>query len=160
VPIRGWLADLGLLGEAITVGRRFGEHSLVELARLAVFVEHAVYTPHSLALVPGGLRFLFRNPPLRLGAFDAVRLTLDGSPVPSGSAWVDVGGAGKPRRLSEVTRDAPLELLPGVATEFRADLAAKLAPGSEHVVRLDLHSVAIPPAVWVQFRDRLEGPAR
>lgn len=153
-PVR---TDLGLLDQGIEVGLQYGVHSLVELARMAEMLLHSVYEPGSLRREDGRATFTLRNPPLRMGAFRAIELFWDGVPVPPGSVTIASSGE-PPRPLEGVDREHPVTIPVGRRTVVR--MGAVEADAHPHVVRLELHSVAIPPTVWYEFRDVLhEGKA-
>jgi hypothetical protein len=154
VTARSFRLDLALLREGIEVGWEFGAHSLVELARVAEYIEREVYTAGSLVGGPGGLKFRLGNPPLRLGAFHRLVVSVDGVIVPPRSATVSVGG-GAPRALDSVSRSEPVELLPGRGAAFTVRPETPVPVGALTTVRLELHNVAIPPRVWLEIRDRV-----
>lgn len=146
---------LSLVRQGISLERAFGLHSLESLARIAEVVEESVYEAGSLERTDQGLRFALSNPPLRLGAFRAVRLFLDRQPVAPSGVRFRAGPGEAWRAASTVSRENPLVLVPGRRVEFAADSSAR-APGSVNV-RLELESVAVPPLVWFEFEDTPRG---
>lgn len=152
---RGLRIDLRLAGEAATLGIGFGGRTLLELARIAEYIERSVYVPGSFVRRPGGFRFHLANPPLRLGAFGAAEIHRDGVSLPSDRLWVQPGPSEPWRALSTLSRSAPLVLAPGRPVAFEARGGPELVEGRSYSVRLTLHSVAIPPPVWIEFRERI-----
>jgi hypothetical protein len=151
--------NLALAREGLQVGLAFGVSSLFELVRTARYIEQNVYAKGSLRQRPDGFRFLLHNPPLRLGAFRSVTLRMDGVEAPPESVMLQSGADGEPRPLSEITAQHPVELLPGLPIEFRVRQHPPPDVGGTHTFRLELRNVAIPPAVWMEFRDRIQpGP--
>ncbi len=149
-----FVAVLSLARQGLSVGVEFGAHSLEALVGIAETVEESVYERGSLAGTDGGIAFALTNPPLRTGAFGEVRLRLDGTPVASDALRVRTAAAPVWRTASSVSARAPLELAAGVRTEFAVDDGRGRCDG-ELTVRLELKSVAIPPLVWFEFRDRV-----
>ena len=147
------MVDFGLLRDGLQIGRRYGFRSLEELARIALFMESAIYEPKSLQSVPGGVRFALRNPPLRMGAFSGLSLLWDGVPVPPNACSVRPAAAGVPVRFSDVGPAAPVVLPVGERVEFRAEMAPP-TPGP-HTAFLELQSLAIPPKVWFRVTDQV-----
>ncbi len=145
---------LSLLRQGIALDLEFGTRSLESLVRLAETVEESVYVPGSLVTGPYGLRFALENPPLRTGAFRALRARVNGAAVPPGSVRFRPAGTDTWRDAGGLDRDHPLELTPGARTEF--ELALAPPPTGEVTVRLEFENVAIPPLVWFEFRE----PAR
>lgn len=141
---------LALLRQGLAVELEFGTHSLEALLGVAETVERSVLDPDSLVRTAEGLEFTLANPPLRLGAFHAARVLLDGAAVPSDRLRLRVGEPGPWRTATSLSEVAPLVLLPGVPTRFAVD-GARPAAGRRLAVRLELESVAIPPKVWVEF---------
>ena len=146
-------AVLLLARQGFSVGVEFGAHSLEALVGIAETVEESVYEAGSLAGTATGIAFALANPPLRTGAFGEVRLRIDGAPVPSDALRVRTAMAPDWRTASTVSALSPLELAAGVRTEFAVDGDWGPSDG-ELTVRLELTSVAIPPLVWFEFRDR------
>jgi hypothetical protein len=158
---RGLGFDLQLAREGLLLGWHFGARSVGELARIASYIESSVYDRGSLSRWEDGIRFRLTNPPLRLGAFDRASLWVNGQVVPGDhiATWGDEGH--ERRLLSEISGARPLALLPGHPTHFQVRLEPPPAWGTRLVVRLELHNIAIPPPVWLQFRDRVgRGNAR
>jgi hypothetical protein len=147
--------DVSLLKDGLTIGWQFGTRSLEQLVRVAQFLEHCVYEPGTLSRTPDGVAFTLHNPPLRMGAFSAVRLYWDGSPVPSSGARVLLEGETEGRSLQEIDAARPLTFVSGRRTEFRM-VVPPPAPG-DHRVRLELQSLAVPPLVWFEFHDPVAG---
>ncbi len=151
---------LSLLRQGLSLELGFGTHSLEALLWIAETVEEAVYHSGSLVRTPTGVAFRLRNPPLRVGAFHALRARLDGGDVPSDRLRFRHGEGEAWRTAASLSGDAPLVLLPGRPVEFAVDVAP--APASrEPRIRLEFESVAIPPLVWLEFSDvlRTERPA-
>lgn len=145
---------LSLLRQGISVEREFGTHSLEALLSVAELVEESVYERGSLMRVPSGITFRMNNPPLRTGAFSALRIAVDGQWVSAHGARVRHGAGASWRPLSEISREAPLELRPGESAEFSVDVS--IPPRTPRLtVRLELQSTTIPPLVWFEFRDAL-----
>ncbi len=152
---RGLGLDLQLAREGLLVGWHFGARSLGELVRIASYIETSVYERGSLRRTADGIRFRLTNPPLRLGAFDRATLWVDGAPIAPDRVEAVPAGAPEAHRFSDLSAERPLLLLPGRATDFRARLDPP-PPGGRHLtLRMELHNVAIPPPVWLQFRDRV-----
>ncbi|MCI4349978.1 MAG: hypothetical protein L3K15_00455 [Thermoplasmata archaeon] len=146
--------DFAILRQGLLVGWEFGLKSLEDLGAFAELLQHSVYESGSLTHVPGGLGFVFRNPPLRMGAFSAIRIFLDGERHPDASAWVHPGGVPRAIPLAEIGPDAPVVIPVGQRTHFLLTDVGTIAAG-RHKVRLELQSVAIPPLVWFEFEDDL-----
>lgn len=142
---------LSLLRQALELDVEFGTHSIESMVRIAEVVERSVYAAGSLRATPSGVRFVLENPPLRLGAFGAVRVRVDGAWIPPARTRLRTEGTTAWRTAQDVDRERPIVLLPGVPTEFEVDLNER--PGRELMVRLELESVAIPPLVWFEFRE-------
>ncbi|MCI4330329.1 MAG: hypothetical protein L3K19_00575 [Thermoplasmata archaeon] len=150
-------ADLSLLDQGISLGIGYGFHAVVELARLGELLLHSVYEPGSLRIEGGRAAFTLRNPPLRMGAFSAVRVLWDGTEIPAGQVTVVPDGL-PPRPSAEVDRDRPLTIPVGARCEFLLHPTA--GDSHRHRIRLELQSIAIPPKVWFEFSDvLLPGPA-
>lgn len=145
--------DLSLVLEGLRIAHEYGFGSLEEMARVALFLERSVYEPQSLRTAPGGVTFALRNPPLRMGAFQAVDLFWDGRLLSRDKCTVRRDDGSAARRFPEISRAAPLQLEPGCRTEFVAEIGV---PGhGAHSVQLELRSVAIPPTVWFQVSDHV-----
>jgi hypothetical protein len=148
-----------LAGEVVRLESEFGARSIESLLWIATTVEASVYVPRSLTRTPTGLAWAIANPPLRVGAFSEVRILIDGAPVPKDRVRLRTGPARPWRSSSELSEDRPLELQGGVGVEFEADGSVIDARGPR-VVRMEFQSVAIPPLVWLEIRDRLrEAPS-
>ncbi|MCI4348876.1 MAG: hypothetical protein L3J93_01475 [Thermoplasmata archaeon] len=145
--------DLSILRQGFSIGREFGFASLEEFARLGSFLEHAFYEPGSLAADPPGFSFRLANPPLRLGAFSAIRLRWDGALVPPERAAISVGASHPPRSFAEIDADHPLLLSFG--GPIRISVQAEPQRPGLHRLRLELQSLAIPPLVWIEITDHL-----
>lgn len=154
--LRVW-ADLGLVRQGISIGWRFGADALEEMGRVAELLERSVYEAGSLHRAPGGVAFTWRNPPLRMGAFRSVRATVDGAEADAARATVWPGRAGTPVPFRSVTPERPLVLPIGERTDFFLPVDGRVS--SRPTVRVELRSVAIPPLVWYEFRERLTGAA-
>lgn len=146
--------DLSLARQGLSVGWEFGLRSLEDLGAFAELLQHSVYEAGSLRRVPGGIGFVFRNPPLRMGAFSAIRVFIDGQRHPDECAWVHPAGLPRALGFQEVRVDAPLVVPVGQRTRFFLTGTDGLSAGS-HEIRLELQSVAIPPVVWFSFDDTL-----
>lgn len=146
--------DLSLLKEGLSLGWSFGLGSLEELARNAERLEREIYLAGSLEPTARGIRFRLGNPPLRLGAFSAIRLWFDGRPVPPPDARVATDRRPEFRPLSAIGPADPLELDTGEGSRFEIDLPGSPSPGP-HRVRIEWQSVAIPPVVWLEFVDEV-----
>jgi hypothetical protein len=145
---------LSLLRQGLSLEREFGTHSLEAMLWVAETVEASVYEAGSLRLGPDGLSFALASPPLRVGAFATVRLSVNGAPVDPERVRLRTERAPEWRTSSDLDADRPVHLAPGERAEFLL-LEPTVVVGSETTVRLDLTSVAIPPLVWVEFRDRV-----
>lgn len=141
-----------LARQGLELGIEYGPHSLEALLWVAETIEESVYCAGSLARDGDGIRFSLHNPPLRAGAFSSVRLLVDGRPVAPDRLRLRTGMRGAWRSAGSVTPAAPIDLRAGVPVEFVAGLPPP-APGSSATVRLELECPAIPPLVWVEFRD-------
>ncbi|MCI4319638.1 MAG: hypothetical protein L3J87_01190 [Thermoplasmata archaeon] len=146
--------DLSLVRQGLSVGWEFGLRSLEDLGSFGEMLQHSVYEAGSFRRVPGGVGFVFRNPPLRMGAFSAVRLFLDGQRHPDACAWVHPAGVARAIGFPEVGVETPLVIPVGQRTHFFLSGTEALRDGA-HEIRLELQSVAIPPVVWFSFDDEL-----
>lgn len=143
---------LRLVGDALRLEAEFGTHSIEMLAWIASTVEASVYLPSSMVRTPSGFRFSLANPPLRIGAFSALRVGVDGSTVPADQVRLRAGPGTPWRGSGELSPAHPLELEAGTRTEI--DVQWPGVDGHRSVqVRLELQSVAIPPLVWLEIRD-------
>jgi hypothetical protein len=143
--------DLRLVRDGVRVAFDFGVPTLTGLVAVAELLGHDVYEVGSLQRTTEGVRFLLRNPPLRMGAFSGLKLFVEGQPIPPPDAQVIPGGADRPVRFSEIDRAHPVTLPIGQRTAFHLRLAS-IPSGPLHL-RLELQSVAIPPLVWLEFTD-------
>jgi hypothetical protein len=150
--------DLFALREALSIGWSFGLGSLEELIRSAVALETGIYAKGSLRATATGVAIPLRNPPLRIGAFRAVRVFWDGAPIALDRARVATDRRPAHRRLADLTEAEPLELAVGEGSRYEIDLDRPPAAG-DHRVRLEWESVAVPPLVWLELRDEVAGPA-
>jgi hypothetical protein len=152
--------DLQLFRQGLTIGRGFGLHSLQEMARVALYLESAIYDRGSLRAVPDGVTFALNSPPLRMGAFQRVSLAWDRNPLAPADCTVRPVDRAVPVRFDAIDRARPLVLPAGRRVEFAARMEPP--PSGAHTVRLELESVAIPPTVWFEVTDRVrpfsEGP--
>jgi len=146
---------LSLVREGIALEVGFGTRSVEAFLWVAQTIEDSVVAPGSLTVGGGVARFELTNPPLRMGAFGAVRATIDGRAVPPEQLRFRPGPGHAWRGAPTVSPSEPLELVPGRSTEFAID-DARLAPGAKVTIRLELESVAIPPLVWVEFSERVQ----
>lgn len=143
---------LSLLRQGITIELGYGLRALEALLAIAEAVEDAVYESGSLRRIPGGLAFALDNPPLRVGAFDQVKVLIDDGPAAPEAVRLRKGPGTDWRTAADVTAESPFEWRPGERTEFEVILPA---PAEEHriCVRVELRSVAIPPIVWCEIRE-------
>jgi hypothetical protein len=153
----GSVVSLVRQGLALEIG--FGTHSVEALLWVAETVEEAVYAPGALVLADGVLSFRLTNPPLRVGAFSALRLAVDGRPAAPTQLRFRPGPGSPWRIAASLSRQAPLELVPGRATEFAVDGVGEI-PSRRATLRLEFESVAIPPLVWVEFTDEVRREPR
>lgn len=151
--VRQLRGDVALLRSAISLVREFGLHSAERLGHVAEFLERSVYAPGSLHAEPGGVGFTLLNPPLRVGAFSALRAAWDGRPVPPERAFVRMEGHAVERPFADIVAGRPVELRPGQPARFRLE-GVSTGPG-RHRVRLELQSIAVPPLVWFEFSDSI-----
>ena len=143
---------LALVGQGLRLGVEFGTHSLEALLWVAETVEESVYEPRSLVRRPDGIAFALDNPPLRVGAFAAITVSVNGAVVPGDAVLFRAGRETEWRPASRVTSSEPLFLGPGTRTEFR--LRGDFGSGdAELTVHLELHEPAIPPRVWFEFTE-------
>jgi hypothetical protein len=141
------------MADAVKIAHEYGFRSLEELTRIAVILQAAIYESHSLRTIPGGVRFALHNPPLRMGAFSGMALQWDEHPVPAEACTVRPAASSAPVRFSDIGRNSPVVLPPGERVEFTAQVPT---PSSgTHTARLELRSLAIPPAVWFRLTDRV-----
>lgn len=143
---------LSFLRQGLSVGLEFGTHSLEAMIAVAETVENSIYEHGSLAIVPAGLSFSLLNPPLRMGAFSAIRIFVDAREVPAGRIRLRGGPGQAWHTASEITGVAPWGLRPGDRTDFILDVDG-LSPGVAVTIRLELDCVAIPPLVWLEFSE-------
>ena len=143
--------DLSLLRQGIEVAVGFGVRSLEGLVSTAELLESSVYEAGSLRRTPGGLSFTLLNPPLRMGAFRGAAVLWNGVQVPSGSVTLRFADGSPDRRLDGIDREHPVVLPVGIRTVVELDGVAPVE-GAQRV-RLELHSLAIPPRVWLEFTD-------
>lgn len=148
--------DLSLLRQGVDVAIGFGVRSLGGLVSVAELLESSVYERGSLTATPSGFSFTFLNPPLRMGAFSALRLSWNGARVPPEDAQVRTTGSAQPRSFASVDRAHPFVLPVGARTHFEVHLP-RAEPGTQRV-RLELESVAIPPLVWFEFAEVARSP--
>jgi hypothetical protein len=151
---------LSLARQGLSLAMAFGVQSIASLIFVARTVEESVFMPRSFVRTPSGFRFALANPPLRTGGFSSLRLFVDGTALPPEHVRLRPGPDQAWRTSSSLGSDQPLELQAGTHTEFEADcsLGPKLRPVT---VRLELQNVAIPPLVWLEFRQVLrEAPSR
>lgn len=141
-----------LLRQGVTLGVDYGSRSVETLLSVAETVEGSVYEMGSLRVSKGDLEFRLANPPLRVGAFRQVRAVVDGVPVAPDATRFRVGAGTGWRSADVLDPDHPLELRPGVPTEFLLAGVGRPGRGPVHL-RLEFESVAIPPLVWCEFSD-------
>ena len=145
--------DVSLLRQGIALVAEFGLRSAERLGHVAEFLERSVYLPGSLSSTATGASFVLLNPPLRIGAFSALRLFWDGEPVSQGRVYLQRAGDPLEQAFSDFSRDQPVALVAGQRLRFRVDLGG--AVRGSHRVRLELFNVAIPPKVWFEFSDEV-----
>ena len=145
---------LSLLRQGLSVEFEFGTHSLEAMLWVAETVERAVYREGSLRATAGGLAFTLGNPPLRMGSFSRLRAEVDGVPVRDDDLRVRVEPDLAWRSAASVSVERPLTWVPGARGDFEVTRPGA-AEGRETRVRLELESMAIPPTVWLEFRDRV-----
>ncbi len=149
---RGVAAWLSLAHQAVSLEVEFGRHALEALVGIAETVEESVYEPGSLLGTSRGVAFALSNPPLRAGAFAAVRVELNGIRVPPTALSLRPGEGQPWTSSSRISPASPFEFHPGRRTEVRVEpLPAPI--GGTVRVRLELESAAIPPLVWFEFHD-------
>ncbi len=142
--------DLSVLRQGVSLGSEFGWEALAEFTRIGEFLEKSIYREGSLRLDrEGKISLVLDNPPLRVGAFLGAYLSLDGVELPPEDSWCVDERFGRLRPLSSLSRADPLILRPGESTTFSAKPPGPCGSGV-HTVRLTLHSVAIPPPVWLE----------
>ena len=148
---------LSLVRQGIALEVGFGTRSLEALVDLAETVEQSVYAAGSLVRTETGLAFLLANPPLRVGAFRALRASVNAQVVAPDRLRFRPGAGTAWRTAATLGPERPLLLEPGRATEL--DLGGvEVPPSGRARVRLELESVAIPPLVWVEFDDEVGSP--
>ncbi|MCI4337177.1 MAG: hypothetical protein L3K17_08335, partial [Thermoplasmata archaeon] len=127
-----------------------------QMTRVVDLLEHSVYEHGSLRLEGDRISFTLRNPPLRTGAFESIRLLWDGTVVAPATASL-AAGSQSPQYLGSISRNAPISLPVGRRSVFSFPRIGEI--NGEHAVRLELQSVAIPPRVWFEFSDHVQLPA-
>ncbi|HTP54614.1 MAG TPA: hypothetical protein VML94_06635 [Thermoplasmata archaeon] len=143
---------LSVARQGLQLGIEYGPHSVEALLWIAETVEESVYRVGSLRGDGQGIRFTLGNPPLRSGAFSAVRLLWNGVPVDPAAVQLCPGGSASWRTAASLSPGDPIELHTGEPIEVAA--AVGLAPvGASVDLRLELECPAIPPLVWIEFRD-------
>ncbi len=150
---------LSLVRQGLELEVDFGTHSIEALLWIAETVEESVYPSGSLASTPAGLRFELLNPPLRVGAFHALRVSVDDRWVPPEGVRFRPALTATWRSAASLSAESPVVLAPGRPMEFAVDAPWARDPGERHL-RVELESVAIPPLVWIEFADtaRAESP--
>jgi len=154
---RGLAALVDLVREGLAIEIGFGSHSLEALLWVAETIEGSVYAPGSLVRTGRGLAFSLSNPPLRMGAFGALRAFVDGRPVAPTTVSVREGPGLPWRGTTSLSEEAPLSIRPGQRTEVAIEPWSGPSSG-RLTVRLEFESVAIPPLVWFEFTDQLGSP--
>jgi hypothetical protein len=153
IPLEGPLNRVfGLVKEGMGITFEFGPSSLERLVSVAEFSEQSVYEKESLRRTATGVEFVLLNPPLRMGAYYAVRVHWDGSLVDP-SHWSIAIGDEPARPGREIDRAHPITFPVGVRSRVRLDMPD--VPGGSHRVGLEFQNVAIPPRVWMEFHDRV-----
>ena len=143
---------LRLATEAVGLGWDFGLETLEALAWVARTVQASVYISDSLVRTDKGFRFALANPPLRIGAFSSLRVLVEGVPIPPEQVRVRLTPAGPWKVSSEFGTEHPLELQAGSGIEFDTDWPIEAKSGPVRI-RLELQNIAIPPLVWMEFRE-------
>jgi len=143
---------LSVVRQGLELGLEYGPRSVESLLWVAETIEESVYRPGSLARSGGTIRFELGNPPLRTGAFSAARLLWERQPVPPSRLRVRPDPLSPWRSADGISPDAPISLRAGVPIGVEADVPGDDV-GSTVTVRLELESRAIPPLVWLEFRD-------
>lgn len=145
---------LSLLRQGFSIERVFGRHSLEALVSVAETIEESVYERSSLARTPDGVGFRLNNPPLRTGAFSAMRLSVDGVSVPVDRAHIRFAPGLPWRSTADISRERLFYWRPGDRVEFEIECTP--AAGTKELrIRLELQSSCIPPLVWFEFRENL-----
>jgi hypothetical protein len=150
-------AMLSLARQTVALGFEFGTHSLEALLWVAETVENSVYEAGSLVREGDGIAFALLNPPLRTGAFQSVRLSLDGQLVDPSRLRLRPGPGRPWQSAASISRETPFTIRPGQRTEVAGGTGPPV-DGRPMDVRLELESVAIPPLVWLEFRDIVREP--
>jgi hypothetical protein len=156
VDLRPLRTRLSLLGQGLLIGRTFGTRSLAGLLRMAELVQQNLVEPGSFTVGPDGVEFLLRNPPLRPGAFYALRAFVDTVPVAPDQSFLGPAAQGSERSFAEISRENPIGLEAGVRQRVRLRPGTPVRPGA-HTVRLELRNVAIPLTSWLEFSARFRG---
>jgi hypothetical protein len=152
VSIRGVGRILSAVRQGLTVGAEYGAGAVEALVWVAESVEESVLAAESFVQDAGGLRFVLSNPPLRTGAFVALRIVLDGRAVAADRIRLRPGPGTAWRTAGDVGAERPLRLGPGIGTEVEID-GPPGPPRRAHRVRLELECAAIPPLVWLEFEE-------
>jgi hypothetical protein len=147
---------LSFVRQGLSLGVDFGAHSVEALLSVAETLEGSIYEADSLVLRGSRLEFALLNPPLRVGAFGALRMHVEGVAIDPERVWIRRAGEAEWRCARAVSAEAPLELVPNERTLLAADLTGPVGPG-RIPVRLELESLAIPPTVWMEI---VESPRR
>jgi hypothetical protein len=143
---------ISLLRQGLTLGVQFGTQSVEALLWVAQTIEEGVYVAHSLTRSSTGITFALDNPPLRVGAFTALTVLVEGAPVPGDRVRLRRGEGSPWRTAASIGPSVPFDLAPGDPTEF--DLVGTFGrPGAKLTVRLELHNPAVPPRVWLEFTE-------
>ncbi len=145
-------ALIRLLRQGLAVEGQFGVHPIEAMAWVALTVEESVYQPASFVRTPTGIAFTLANPPLRTGAFSAVRVGLGRRPPSAQGVRVRSPPNAPWREATTLTSADPIHLRPGDPVEFEVDGPPE-GGGGPWTVRLEFQSVAIPPLVWLEFTD-------
>ena len=106
--------------------------------------------PGSFVRTRTGVAFALANPPLRSGAFRAIRARIQNEPVGAEHIRVRRGPGQAWRTAGSVNEAHPFEWNTGDPAEFDIDWLDRPRPG-RLTVRLELDSIAIPPLVWLEF---------
>lgn len=143
---------LSLVRQGFEIEVDHGTRSIEAFLWIAETVESSVYRRGSLMRTPDGLRFVLDNPPLRSAAFSRLELALEGTPVPGGQVQLRRNGVGRWRTGSSVRPEAPLDFVAGDHLEVTVAGLVAAAPAPV-TIRVTLETRAIPPPVWLEFRE-------